>query len=70
MKSATMKKTTTLKEKLIPGSRVSISVLIDYIKEGYSLTEFLSDYPWIKKNDAQKALDRLQEKEYPIGYAF
>lgn len=70
MKSVTTKKTTTLKEKLIPGSRVSISVLIDYIKEGYSLTEFLSDYPWIKKNDAQKALDRLQENEYPIGYAF
>lgn len=60
-----------LKEKkLIPGSKVSISVLIDYIREGYSLTEFLSDYPWIEKRDAQKALDELREKEYPIKYAF
>ena len=57
-------------KKLIYGSKVSISVLIDYIKEGYSLTEFLSDYPWIKRAYAQKALDELKKKEYPIKYAF
>jgi len=56
--------------KIIKGSKVSISVLIDYIKEGYSLSEFLSDYPWIKRSDAQKALDELKQKEYPIKYAF
>lgn len=55
---------------ILKGSRVSISVLIDYIKEGYSLSEFLSDYPWIKRVDAQKALDELKKKEYPIKYAF
>lgn len=64
-----MKKVSTEK-KLIPGSRVSLSVLIDYVKEGYSLTEFLSDYPWIRRSDAQKALDELKQKEYPIRYAF
>ena len=64
-----MKKVAT-EEKLIRGSKVSLSVLIDYVKEGYSLTEFLSDYPWIKKTDAQKALDQLKEKEFPIKYAF
>lgn len=58
------------KKKLIVGSKVSISVLIDYIREGYSMTEFLSDYPWIKRANAQKALDELKEKEYPIKYAF
>ena len=65
-----MTKLKTTSKKLIPGSRVSISVLIDYIREGYSLTEFLSDYPWIRKDNAQKALDELKQKEYPIKYAF
>lgn len=57
-------------ESFIKGSRVSISVLIDYIKEGYSLSEFLSDYPWIKRSDAQKTLDKLKSNEFPIKYAF
>lgn len=65
-----MTKMKSAKNKLIPGSRVSISVLIDYIREGYPLTEFLSDYPWIKRADAQKALDQLKQKDYPIRYAF
>lgn len=65
-----MSKTKLSKNKLIVGSKVSLSVLIDYISEGYSLTEFLSDYPWIKKSHAQKALNELKEKEYPIKYAF
>lgn len=64
------KKTPVHKKELVPGSRVSISVLIDYIREGYSLAEFLSDYPWIKKGNAQKALDELRNKEYPNKYAF
>lgn len=57
-------------KKLLKGSKISISVLIDYIRDGYSLTEFLSDYPWIKRVDAEKALDELKQKEYPIEYAF
>ncbi len=65
-----MKKETTLKKLLIPGSKVSISVLIDYISEGYSLTEFLSDYPWIKRDQIEKTLNELKEKDYPIRYAF
>ncbi len=58
------------KQKLIKGSKISISVLIDYIREGYSLTEFLSDYPWIKKANVQKVLKELKEKEFPAKYAF
>lgn len=63
-----MKKKKSLKS--IPGSKVSVSVLIDYISDGYSIAEFLSDYPWIKRTDAQKALDEIKEKHYPIGHAF
>jgi len=59
-----------LKKKLIPGSRVSVSVLIDYIKDGYSIVEFLSDYPWIKRDNVTKVLDTLKKDKYPSGYAF
>ena len=65
-----MSKVKLVKKDLLRGSRVSIGVLIDYIKEGYSLSEFLSDYPWIKRADAQKALDEMKQKEYPNRYAF
>jgi len=68
-----VKKKSTLpkpKDKNIPGSRVSVAVLIDYISEGYSIVEFLADYPWIKRTDAQKALNAIKEKHYPIGHAF
>ncbi len=61
---------TNTEKKLVKGSRVSIAVLIDYIKEGYSLSEFLSDYPWIKRADAQKTLDELKDKEFSTKYAF
>jgi uncharacterized protein (DUF433 family) len=60
----------TKEKELIPGSKVSIAVLIDYIKEGYSLTEFLSDYPWIKKSNVEKVLDEVKKKDYPARYAF
>lgn len=56
--------------KKIPGSKVSISVLIDYIKDGYSVAEFLSDYPWIKGKNVKKVLDTLKEDKYPASYAF
>lgn len=66
-----MKKVLEKKDKdFIKGSRVSISVLIDYIKEGYSLSEFLSDYPWIRRSDAQRTLDQLKDNEFPTKYAF
>lgn len=52
-------------KKLIPGSKVSIAVLIDYIKDGYSIAEFLSDYPWIKISNVQKTLDELKK-----GYCY
>lgn len=65
-----MKKENISKKKIIKGSKVSISVLIDYIREGYSLAEFLSDYPWIKKGNIERALNELKEKDFPAKYAF
>lgn len=63
-------KTVSGNKKIIRGSKISISVLIDYIRDGYSLVEFLSDYPWIKRKDAEKALDEIKQKDFPARYAF
>ena len=52
-----MKKATIAKTNLIPKSRIPIAYLLDYIKEGYSIYDFLASYPWIKKKDVGKALD-------------
>lgn len=57
-------------KKIIPGSRVSIAVLLDYISEGSSLVEFLADYPWIKKQSVQKVLKDLKSEKYPASYVF
>ena len=59
----------TSKNSYIKGSRIPIEYLIDYISEGYSLTEFLSAYPWVKKESAKKALEDLK-KTYSSRYAF
>lgn len=56
--------------KTIPGSKVSVAVLIDYISDGYSLGEFLADYPWIKPEDVKKVLGTLKSERYPAQYAF
>jgi uncharacterized protein (DUF433 family) len=48
------------KNPYIKGSKVPVEYLIDYYKEGFSLTEFLSAYPWVKKESAQKALDEIK----------
>lgn len=49
-----MKKTT------IPKSRIPISYLLDYIKEGYTVDNFLASYPWVKKKDVERALDQIK----------
>lgn len=58
----------TSKTPYIKGSRVPVEYLIDYISEGYSLTEFLSAYPWVNRASAKKALEELR-KSYASGYA-
>ena len=64
-----MKKTAIAKSYLIPKSRIPIAYLLDYIKEGYSISDFLASYPWIKKKDVGKALDEIKTREFTARYA-
>ena len=64
-----MKKTATSKSNLIPKNRIPISYLLDYIKEGYSISDFLASYPWIKKKEVEKALDEIKTREFTTRYA-
>jgi uncharacterized protein (DUF433 family) len=64
-----MKKPTLAKANLIPKSRVPIAYLLDYIKEGYSISDFLASYPWITKKDVGKALDEIKTREFTARYA-
>ena len=68
MKSGSIKNSSLTKK--IPGSKISVAVLIDYISEGYSLGEFLADYPWINYRDVKKVLGTLKTERYPLQYAF
>jgi len=56
------------KKKLVPGSKVPISYLIDYVKEGYNLSDFVSAYPWVKKSNAIKVLNEIK-RDYTSRYA-
>jgi uncharacterized protein (DUF433 family) len=70
MKLTSMPKEKTPRKKdLVPGSRVPVSFLIDYLKEGYTITDFASAYPWIKRSDLEKALDEIKRREFSSQYA-
>jgi len=62
------KMSTSPKKKLVPGSKVPISYLIDYVKEGYNLSDFVSAYPWVKKSNAIKVLNEIK-RDYTSRYA-
>ena len=55
---------------LIPGSKIPIAYLLDYIKDGYSISDFLSSYPWIKRVDVVKALEEIKSREFTATHAF
>ena len=57
------------KKKLVPGSKIPVTYLIDYLKEGYTVSDFISAYPWVKKTNAIKALDNIK-REFNSRYAF
>lgn len=59
----------TLKSNLVPRSKVPIAYLLDYIKEGYGISDFLASYPWIKKSDVEKAIDEIKTREFTASYA-
>ena len=64
-----MKNKSLNKKNLVPGSKVPISYLLDYFKEGYSISDFLSSYPWIKRTDVEKALEEMKKRELSSSYA-
>ena len=70
MKKTLMPKAKTLPKKdLVPGSKIPITYLLDYVKEGYSVTEFVSSYPWVKRSDVEKALDEIKKRDFTSQYA-
>lgn len=70
MKIDLMKKINKIpKKNLVPGSKIPISFLIDYIKEGYSIKDFINNYPWVKKESVQKALDEVKRRDFTSQYA-
>ena len=46
------------------GSRVPISSLFDHIKKGYTVDEFLADFPTVSKEQVNALLD-LAEADAP-----
>lgn len=65
-----MSKIKSLPQKdLIPGSKVPIKFLFDYIKEGLSISDFLSAYPWIKRENVEKALEEIKRRDFTSKYA-
>ena len=53
----------------VRGSRIPITFFFDYIKEGYTISDFLSSYPWIKKENLIKKLEEFENKEITSRYA-
>lgn len=47
-----------------------MAYLLDYIKDGYSISDFLSAYPWIKRNQVETALEEIKQRDFASGYAF
>lgn len=56
-------------ENLVPGSKVPVSYLLDYFKEGYSISDFLASYPWISKSNVEKALEEIKKREFTAKHA-
>lgn len=54
---------------LVPKSKVPIAYLLDYIKSGLSISDFISSYPWLKRKDVEKALDEIKRREFTSSYA-
>lgn len=54
---------------VVPKSRIPISYLLDYIKEGLTMSDFVSSYPWLRKKDIEKALDEIKKREFTSSYA-
>lgn len=57
---------------VIKGTRVTVEHILDLLKQGLTVKEILKDYPHLKKNDIEAAIDYAsealsKEKVYPLG---
>ena len=53
----------------VPKSKIPISYLLDYIKEGLTISDFVASYPWLKRKDINKALEEIKKREFTSSYA-
>ena len=44
------------------GTRVGVSQLLGYLRDGYTIDDFLSDFPTVKKDQAQFAIERIDHE--------
>lgn len=49
-------------EVYIKGSRIPLTFVFDYFINGYTITDFLSSYPWVKKKNLVKGLEEVKKK--------
>lgn len=45
------------------GTRVGVSQLLGYLRDGYTIDDFLRDFPTVRKEQAQFAIERI-DNEY------
>lgn len=65
-----MKKITKVpKKNLIHKSRIPIAYLLDYIKKGLTVSDFIASYPWLKRKNIEKALDEIKKREFTVSNA-
>ena len=48
------------------GTRVGVSQLLGYLRDGHTIDDFLKDFPTVKKHQAQFAIERI-DNEYVRG---
>ena len=64
-----MNKVKTPVKNFVPKSKIPIAYLFDYIKEGFTISDFISSYPWIKRKNVEKALEEIKKREFTSRYA-
>jgi uncharacterized protein (DUF433 family) len=45
------------------GTRVPVQTLLDYLNDGFTLTQFLEYFPSVSRSDAEEFLRILESKE-------
>lgn len=56
------KKIATGENIYLKDTNIPLAYLFDYIISGYTLSDFISSYPWVKKSDAVKKLEEIKAK--------